>query len=138
MSRPRAVPDNPTTACPCGLGLPYAECCGRYHRGEAGAPTAEALMRSRFTAYVTRDSAYLLRTWHPTTRPRVLRLGAEPRFTRLEILGTRGGGLFDTGGTVLFEAHYLDAGRPGRLRENSRFTRTAGEWLYLGPDPAER
>lgn len=45
-----------------------AQCCGRYLDGEA-APTAEALMRSRYTAFALRDEDYLFRTWHPRTRP---------------------------------------------------------------------
>lgn len=54
--------------CPCGSGFPYDKCCGKYHAG-AAAPTAEALMRSRFSAFVLRDEDYVLRTWDPDTRP---------------------------------------------------------------------
>ena len=59
---------DPSRRCPCGTGLTYGECCGKYHAG-TNAPTAEALMRSRFSAFVTGDEAYLLRTWDPDTRP---------------------------------------------------------------------
>src|SRR3712207_8451687 len=55
--------------CPCGTGLPYAECCGRLHDGTATAGTAEQLMRSRDSAFAVGDPAYLLATWHPSTRP---------------------------------------------------------------------
>lgn len=118
--------------CSCGLGEPYAQCCGRWHGG-ADAPTAELLMRSRFTAFVVSDSAYLLRTWHPRTRPRALDLAGGPRFTRLEVLGVEGGGLFDTAGTVRFRAYFLDEGMPGVLAEESEFVRQDGRWFYLAP-----
>ncbi|MFZ2176709.1 MAG: YchJ family metal-binding protein, partial [Rhodococcus sp. (in: high G+C Gram-positive bacteria)] len=58
-----------TTRCPCLLGEPYDDCCGRYHRGVTTAPTAERLMRSRFSAFAVLDAEYLLATWHPSTRP---------------------------------------------------------------------
>lgn len=48
-------PIHPDKRCPCGTGLPYGQCCRRFHVG-AQAPTAETLMRSRFTAFVTRDA----------------------------------------------------------------------------------
>ena len=60
--------------CPCLSGEQYADCCGRFHAGEAEAPTAEQLMRSRYSAFVVLDAGYLLRTWHPETRPASLEL----------------------------------------------------------------
>ena len=59
-------------ACPCGLGDDYASCCGRLHAG-AHAPTAESLMRSRYSAYAVGDAGYLLRTWHPSGAREYLR-----------------------------------------------------------------
>ncbi|NUT33267.1 MAG: hypothetical protein HOV79_09350, partial [Hamadaea sp.] len=91
--------------CPCGLGQPYPDCCGRWHAG-ADAPTAEALMRSRFAAFARGLPAYLLRTWHPSTRPADLDLTDGPRFTRLEVVSAERGTMFDTVGTVRFRAHY--------------------------------
>lgn len=125
--------------CPCGSNQFYAQCCGRFHSG-AAAPTAEALMRSRFTAYARRDADYLLRTWHPTTRPRRLEFEPDLRWTRLDVRYTTGGSLFDTEGTVLFEAHYADRGRAGSVTENSHFVKVGGEWLYVGaviPSPSQ-
>lgn len=99
--------------CPCNTGLSYDECCGRYHAG-AVAPTAETLMRSRFSAFVTRDADYLLRTWDPDTRPFDLTLVDLPvQFYRLDILDTVGGGPLDQEGVVEFEAFYK--GGSGRL-----------------------
>jgi SEC-C motif-containing protein len=95
-------------------------------------------MRSRFSAFAVGDAAYLLRTWHPTTRPPRLGLDPDQRWTRLDILGTTGGGLFDADGTVEFRAHYSQQGRAGVLHEHSRFVRDDGRWLYLGPIPSAK
>ncbi|PWU52178.1 hypothetical protein DLE60_31685, partial [Micromonospora globispora] len=65
------------------------------------------------------------------TRPARLRLDPGQRWTRLEILDTDRGGLFDTAGTVAFRAHYRESGRPGALEEQSRFVREDGRWVYL-------
>jgi len=113
--------------CPCGTGLPYPECCGRFHAGEP-APTAEALMRSRFSAFAVGDAAYLLATWHPSTRPADLELD-DARWYRLDILGRSRGGPLDTTGTVEFEAFH----RGGSQREHSAFVREAGRWYYVSP-----
>ncbi|MEU3839936.1 YchJ family metal-binding protein [Streptomyces sp. NPDC028635] len=119
-----------TRSCPCGLPEPYAACCGRYHRGEAAAPTAEALMRSRYSAFVQGDPGYLLRTWHPRTRPGRLDLDPGMRWTGLEILATSDGSAFHSTGTVTFRASY----RGGSLTEHSRFERVDGAWVYVDGD----
>jgi SEC-C motif-containing protein len=119
-------------ACPCGLGDNYDACCGRLHRG-AAAPTAEQLMRSRYSAFAVGDAEYLLRSWHSSTRPRTLRLDPEQRWTRLAVLEIDGGGLFDNAGTVRFRAMYVDGGQRGVLAETSRFVKEGGRWVYLGP-----
>ena len=123
--------------CPCGSGLLEVECCERYRDGRERAPTAEALMRSRYTAYVHQDEGYLRRTWHPTTRPRTVGFDRGLTWVRLEVVDRTGGSLFDTEGTVRFVAHYTVDGRPGVLREDSRFVREGGEWLYVGPHETE-
>ncbi|MFE3258591.1 YchJ family protein [Nocardia sp. NPDC059091] len=127
---PRLAPED----CPCGLPAAYADCCGRFHRGEADASTAEQLMRSRFSAFAVRDEAYLLRSWAPETRPADVDFDPGLRWDRLEILGTTGGGPFHTEGTVEFRAHYRAHGRVGQLHENSRFRRDHGAWVYLDGD----
>jgi SEC-C motif-containing protein len=119
-------------ACPCGSGEAFAACCGPLHAGTAKAPTAEALMRSRYSAFAVGDEAYLLRTWHPATRPDRLGLAADDRrFTGLEILDTSGGSLLHTQGTVRFRADYIDAEGPGSQTENSTFERIGGDWYYV-------
>lgn len=115
-------------ACHCGVLVPYADHCRPWHRGEANPGTAEALMRSRYSAYVVGERGYLLQTWHPTTRPVSLTLDGT-RWTRLEVVGTSGGGMLDSEGTVHFRAHHRD----GVLEEHSRFVRDRGRWSYLGP-----
>ncbi|KAA2255959.1 hypothetical protein F0L68_27615 [Solihabitans fulvus] len=123
---------DPAAPCPCGLGGSYGECCGRLHAGQA-APTAESLMRSRFSAFAVGDAPYLLRSWHSSTRPASLEFDEELSWVRLDVLGRTGGGLFEAEGTVEFRAHYRDGGRPGDLHEHSRFLREDGRWVYLGP-----
>jgi SEC-C motif domain protein len=117
--------------CPCGTGLPYAECCGRLHDRTATAGTAEQLMRSRYSAFVLGDAGYLLDTWHPSTRPRTLDLDDDVRWTGLEVLTTTGGSLLAAEGTVEFRASYVHDRRPGAQHENSRFVREDGHWRYL-------
>jgi SEC-C motif-containing protein len=118
-----------TRSCPCGLPEAYEKCCGRYHAG-ATAPTAEALMRSRYSAFVKGDAGYLLRTWHPRTRPARLDLDPRTRWTGLEVLGTTDGSAFHATGTVTFRASY----RGGSLHERSRFERVDGAWVYVDGD----
>ncbi|MGW0767955.1 YchJ family protein [Streptomyces sp. NPDC002676] len=119
-----------TRTCPCGLPQPYDACCGRFLIGAAAAPTAEALMRSRYSAFVKGDAEYLLRTWHPRTRPARLELDPGMRWTGLEILGGTGGSAFHQNGTVTFRASY----RGGSLHERSRFERVDGAWVYVDGD----
>ncbi|MFJ3986852.1 YchJ family protein [Streptomyces fungicidicus] len=131
-----------TRSCPCGLPEAYEDCCGRFLPrsrlrstggtpiGAASAPTAERLMRSRYCAFVRQDAAYLLRTWHPRTRPERLDLDPGMRWTGLEILDTTGGSAFHTTGTVTFRASY----RGGALHERSRFERVDGAWVYVDGD----
>ncbi|WEH19175.1 YchJ family metal-binding protein [Streptomyces sp. VNUA24] len=114
-------------ACPCGLPEAYESCCGRRHAGAAAAPTAEALMRSRYSAFVVRDEAYLLRSWHPRTRPAAVAFDTTMRWTGLEILDTRDGSAFHSTGTVTFRASF----RGGSLHERSRFERVDGAWVYV-------
>lgn len=135
MSRRSSRPSVPTT-CPCGLGAPYAECCGAFHAGSAAAPTAERLMRSRYSAFAVGDVPYLLRTWHSSTRPAELDLDPSVRWTGLDVLATSGGSAFHSEGTVEFVAHYRVGGEVGDQRECSRFLREGGGWTYLAAVPA--
>jgi len=121
--------------CPCGTGLVYGECCGPLHRGLAAARTAEQLMRSRYSAFAVGDPAYLLRSWHPDTRPTTLDLDADTRWLWLEIVRAELGGELDAQGVVEFRAKYrVDApsGRSsGVQHEVSSFSRVDGAWVYV-------
>ncbi|GAA1958734.1 YchJ family protein [Catenulispora subtropica] len=129
----RSAPAKPQapTVCPCGTGEPYADCCGALHEGRTTAATAEQLMRSRYSAFAVNDAAYLLRSWHSSTRPARLELDPRTRWTGLEIVGTTGGTAFNADGTVEFIAHYTESGHADTLRENSSFVREGGSWVYL-------
>lgn len=87
-------------------------------------------MRSRYTAFVVGDTAHLVRTWHPSTRPRTLTIEPDLDWRRLVILDVVGGGPWDDTGEVEFVAHYVADGVRGRLHERSRFVREGG-WLYV-------
>lgn len=91
-------------------------------------------MRSRYTAFATGDRDYLLRTWHPRTRPRRLDPDPERRWVGLAVLETRAGGLFDQTGEVRFQASFRSPGQRGILAECSRFARVDGRWLYVDGD----
>ena len=129
MARKRAP--RISSPCPCGLRA-YPECCGPAHDGKPAADP-EALMRSRFSAFALGKPEYLLRTWHPQTRPATIEDEPGLRWVRLEVLETSGGGLFDAEGTVEFRAHYREGGTPGTMTEISRFVRHDGQWVYWGP-----
>ncbi|MBB1255107.1 hypothetical protein H3146_17375 [Streptomyces sp. OF3] len=126
-----ASPSPSSERCPCGLPAPYPRCCGRLHDGSAAAARPEELMRSRYSAFVRRDEAYLLRTWHPETRPDSIDFDPSLRWLGLTVLHSTDGGTFGTDGTVEFRARYRDAGGTGELHERSRFTRHEGRWVYV-------
>lgn len=122
---------DPAARCPCLSGSVYGECCEPFHAGRALAPTAERLMRSRYSAYTFGIAPYILATWHPSTRPASLELDPEQRWYRLDILGSSRGGMLDTTGTVEFRAHYRFGGERGEQHELSEFERVDQAWLYV-------
>ena len=116
--------------CPCQSDTPYAECCAPWHRGlDEGsyAPTPEALMRSRYSAYALGLIDYLLATWHPSTAPGELEL-APVKWLGLEVRHAASTG---DAGVVEFVARCRDAGRAQRMHEISRFVREDGRWYYI-------
>jgi len=118
------------SACFCGLGKQYAACCGRLHSGAENAASAEALMRSRYSAYVLKLEGYLLATWHPDTRPSELDLSADDtKWLGLEV--KRHAQSDDSHATVEFVARYRIAGKGHRLHDLSRFVREDGRWYYV-------
>ena len=124
-------------ACPCGRAgakgrpLAFAQCCGRYLADfeHCPAPDAEALMRSRYSAFVFEDAAYLLATWHSSTRPPEVAFEPGTKWLGLEVREHRA--IDDAHAEVEFVARMRHAGRASRLHERSRFLREAGRWYYV-------
>lgn len=130
MTRPRTT--NPP--CPCDSGDAFNACCGRLLSGQVTAATALVLMRSRYAAYTLGDAAYLLATWHPSTRPTSLEhdVGNQPKWIGLTIRNHR---QRDPDHAVVeFIARYRIQGRAQRLHETSRFVREDGLWFYVDGD----
>lgn len=119
--------DRPVGLCPCESGLGYAFCCGPLHAGTKEAPTAESLMRSRYSAFALGLSDYLVASWHPDTRPVGVRAHEPERWTGLTIVATARGGRSDDDGEVEFIAHHVD----GDLRQRSNFVRLDGRWVFV-------
>lgn len=147
MQRQPSVPLD----CPCGGAAPgrtadaraprFAACCGPFIAGEAAAPTALELMRSRYTAYVLGHTDYLRATWDPATCPADLDTDADapnaPRWLGLQI--KRFEPLDARHAIVEFVARYKQGGRGHRLHEVSRFVRGDDEcWRYVDGDVSER
>lgn len=127
--------DMKTVKCPCSDGSKkYTDCCGRYLDGGETAPTAEALMRSRYTAYTFGREDYLLATWHNSTRPALLDLESGPKSKWLGLELKRYERLDSDHAVVEFMARYKINGRAHRLHEVSRFVREAQRWLYVNGD----
>jgi SEC-C motif-containing protein len=138
MSKKSSAP----AACPCG-GPSLASCCGPYLAGVAIPPSAETLMRSRYTAYTLGDEPYLLATWHASTRPqeRIIDPGEKLQWLGLEVksalrLRQRKAELDDPErDTVEFVARFRSQGRAHRLHEISNFVREPAEdgprWFYV-------
>ena len=127
-TRAPALPRN--YPCPCGSDLPYKECCQLLHTGLAEglhAPTPEALMRSRYSAYVVGKIDYLLATWHPSTSPGDLEL-SPVKWIDLEVRHAEEAG---DAGVVEFVARCRVNGRAQRMHEISRFVREGGRWYYI-------
>ena len=117
--------------CPCGRPLTLAACCGCWLAGplHLQAPDAQALMRSRYSAFVLEQADYLLATWHASTRPAALDFEPGLRWLGLQV---RSCGQIDAEqATVEFVACSKQAGRTQRLHELSRFVCERGRWFYL-------
>ena len=121
--------------CPCGSGKNYSDCCQQYIKGTAKAPTAEALMRSRYSAYAEHEIDYIINTCVQRGKKDI-----DPQSTRewsehsnwlgLKIISTEKGGITDTTGTVEFEAVYERDGMKETHREVAKFKKKDDEWLY--------
>ena len=130
------------TTCPCGSGARLDACCGPILVAD-DAPTAEALMRSRYTAHVLGQVDYLVDTHDPATRggldrAAIARWALGSTWLGLSILATVRGGRDDDDGIVEFEAAYASGGARHVHRERSRFRRCDGRWRYVSGAPGKR
>lgn len=123
--------------CPCGSALAYADCCGPVIAGTTPAKTAEALMRSRYTAYATGAIEHILKSCvqdgeldEEATR----RWSEKAEWRGLKILRTEKGGPADTEGVVEFAASYVMDGLKDEHRETAKFVKKDGNWLYESGD----
>lgn len=138
MKRKKAVP---ASTCPCGSGRSLDECCGPFLSGAAAAPTPEALMRSRYTAYALGNDAYVLATWDEATRPSGLfeEGEARPKWISLKVTDAKPVADGADTGEVTFTAVARTSQGAMRLTERSLFRKTKGCWVYvraLEPDEA--
>lgn len=114
--------------CPCGLDSSYSTCCGRFIDQGIPAPDPEALMRSRYTAFVLRKYPYLIKTWHPKTCPNLQPSDLEgTQWQGLAVVRSQAG--FKKG-YVEFRARYVDKGKEQELHEISRFQKIKNRWHY--------
>nr|WP_085643146.1 YchJ family metal-binding protein [Thalassospira sp. MCCC 1A03138] len=129
------------SACPCGKGESFGNCCGAILAGIRKAATAEQLMRSRYCAFVCRDADYLLATLAPEKAsafdPNQISTD-KTEWTGLEIIATDKGGILDQKGIVEFVARFSDGGADHVLHERSRFERRNGKWIYIDGEFPER
>ena len=122
--------------CPCDSAFPYELCCGMYHGNPGTAPTAEALMRSRYSAFALKNFAYINATQKLSaeTMQSVDDIAQSNEYTqwlKLEVINTEQGLNNDTRGVVEFCAHFKEGKHTGRLSERSLFEKTDGCWYYV-------
>lgn len=125
------------TPCPCGSGKSLDDCCGRFLDGGERPATAEALMRSRYTAFALGNAAYLLDSWHAATRPDALAFDSQPAPKWIGLKVLRHEQLDATHAIVEFAARYKVNGRAFMMRETSRFVQEDGRWYYVDGDTAD-
>ena len=123
---------NANDPCPCTSGVVYGNCCGRWHAGEP-APTAEALMRSRYSAFVLLNEPYLLASWHSSRRPASIGFDPKQKWLGLKIVAARATSA--TTAEVEFIARIRSGGASAaRLHERSRFVKEREFWFYVDGD----
>lgn len=116
--------------CPCNSNIPYTECCALYIEQNKTAPSAEALMRSRYTAYTQGNISYIAKTMRGKPLKGFNKKQAEvwaksAKWLGLEVLNT-------SEYTVEFIARYIDEDGEQKLHENSAFKCSKGKWFYIG------
>lgn len=142
------------STCPCRVleqkPLDYASCCEPLHQGKAKAPTCEALMRARYSAYAKKnmpfiDSTQILLEGETFNQEEALKWAESSEWKGLKIISTKKGLDDDRTGIVEFEAHYQDkaSGKDLIHKETALFDRPAGQWKFkngniAGAQPIKR
>ncbi len=122
------------SACPCGSGQNLESCCGKYIYTAEHAPTAEALMRSRYTANIKKAYKYLADTWHPDNRPDKMN-GGKANWLKLEVISSK---TEEDKAWVEFKAYYGHQDHMHSFHEKSFFNLENGQWLYVDGDVLEQ
>ena len=122
------------SGCACGSGRGFDQCCGPIIAGQPAA-TAEALMRSRYTAFTIGALDHLDRTHAPEVKGDFDRLEAErmveeAKWQGLELRRLEGGGADDQTGVVEFVFRYSRRGQAYVQHELASFRREDGRWVY--------
>jgi len=138
MNRANEMPQTNTsnahsaTRCPCGSNKEYAQCCEPLHQG-APASSAEALMRSRYSAFAMNLLDYIDRSWHSSTRPKPGGPeGGDANRTRWMGLRIKRHEVIDANRAIVeFSARYEARGRVSVMHEVSRFVLENGHWFYI-------
>tara|TARA_R110002153_G_scaffold107109_3_gene246780 strand:+ start:34042 stop:34509 length:468 start_codon:yes stop_codon:yes gene_type:complete len=120
------------SACPCNKTKSYQACCQALHTGDLIASSAEQLMRSRYSAFVTGNLAYLIATQHPDNRQAddetILRQTIkDTQWLGLKIIRHKSAG---NNAIVEFVAFYQDE-PVGQLHERSYFIKEDKQWFYV-------
>jgi SEC-C motif-containing protein len=123
-------------SCPCGSGRDFSECCGPYINGKAKPATAEALMRSRYSAYARGAVDYIIGTCladdeHDVDAEATRRWAEKSTWLGLRIIGADKGGPSDDSGSVEFKATYVLDGLREEHHEKAEFERRNGSWVYV-------
>jgi len=114
--------------CYCSSKVDFAVCCEPYLLGKVKAPTPEALMRSRYCAYVVANVQYIANTYAAEQRKHnslegILAFAQSCKFVKLEIIDSNES-------QVEFKAHYIQDGYHQILHERSNFVSEEQSWLY--------
>jgi SEC-C motif domain protein len=122
--------------CPCGSDRSFGECCEPFLNGTDNAPTAEALMRARYSAYVTANIDFIERSIHSSTRAGFDRESARKwaegsQWQGLEIRNIIGGKEQDAEGSIEFIATYSQKGEAVKHHEAATFRKEAEAWTFV-------
>ena len=123
--------------CPCDPTKNYTDCCEKAHKNIQNILTAEALMRSRYSAFALANIDYLHKSHHTSTRPseeenkEILEWTKSVEWIKLEIINTNKGTATDITGNVNFKAFFKENDKINFIKENSYFCKEQNHWVYL-------